>query len=61
MLLFKIAEPRIVIVRGNPGVFQAYPYPYPENPYPPQGVRVLVGQGKGFGGFGGFGGFWWVL
>jgi hypothetical protein len=24
----------VVIVTGNPGVFQAYPYPYPRDPYP---------------------------
>ena len=27
---------RVEIVRGNPGVFQGYPYPYPSQPYPPQ-------------------------
>jgi hypothetical protein len=36
------------IVRGNPGVFQLYPYPYPWNPYPPSRVGVLEGWGKGF-------------
>jgi hypothetical protein len=29
------------IIRGNPGVFQLHSYP-------PSGVRVFVGWGKGF-------------
>ena len=37
----------LVIVTGKPGVSQSYPYPYPEIPYPPQRVWVLMGQGKG--------------
>ena len=40
----------LVIVTGNPGVFQLYPYPYPPNPYPWPGVRVLAGMGKGLEG-----------
>src|SRR5271155_1405224 len=47
---------RIVIVAGNPGVFQAYPYPYPPNPLPPPRVGVLTGRGLGYGGFGGVNG-----
>jgi len=38
----------VVIVMGNPGVFQGYPYPYPRKPIPAPRVRVLTGQGKGF-------------
>ena len=39
-----------MIVTGNPGVFQLYPYHYPPNPYPWPGVRVLAGMGKGLEG-----------
>jgi hypothetical protein len=42
----------LVIVTGNPGVFQGYPYPYPSKPVPPSRVRVLTGQGQGFDGSG---------
>jgi len=38
----------IGIIRGNPGVFQLYPYPTLQKPLPLMKVRVLVGQGKGF-------------
>jgi len=41
-------EPSIGIIRGNPGVFQLYPYPTLQKPLPLMRVRVLVGQGKGF-------------
>ena len=37
----------LVIVTGNPGVFQGYPYPLPR-------VGVSPGQGKGSQGFTGF-------
>jgi len=33
----------VVIGTGNPRVFQGYLYPYPQNPYPLQRVRVLTG------------------
>jgi hypothetical protein len=36
------------IIRGNPGVFQLYPYPTLQKPLPLMRVRVLVGWGKGF-------------
>jgi hypothetical protein len=36
------------IIRGNPGVFQLYPYPTPRKPLPSIRVRVLGGWGKGF-------------
>jgi hypothetical protein len=36
------------IVRGNPGVFQLYPYHYPPKPLPLLWVRVLGGKGRGF-------------
>ena len=35
----------LVIVRGNPGVFQGYPYPYPYKTVPLLRVGVLTGQG----------------
>jgi hypothetical protein len=35
----------VVIVTGNPGVFQGYPYPYPGKPAP-------ANKGRGFGGSG---------
>ena len=35
----------IGIVTGNPGVFQGYPYPYPDKPIP-------TNKGKGSCGFG---------
>ena len=39
---------RVGIIRGNPGVFQLYPYPTLQKPLPLMRVRVLVGQGKDF-------------
>ena len=36
------------IIRGNPGVFQLYPYPYPSKPLPSIRVRVFVGWGRVF-------------
>ena len=33
------------IVRGNPGVFQSYPDPYPPKPVP-------LDEGRGFSGYG---------
>jgi len=35
----------IVIVMGNPGVSQGYPYPYPRQPIP-------TNKGRGYGGLG---------
>ena len=35
----------LVIVTGNPGVFQGYPYPYPSKPIPATRVRVSAGHG----------------
>ena len=43
---------QVVIIAGNPGVFQVYPYPYPPKPVPPPRVRVLTGRDPGFEGFG---------
>src|SRR5277367_6586952 len=50
-LIYDLME--LVIVAGNPGVFQAYPYPYPPKPLPPPRVRVLTGRGPGFEGLAG--------
>ena len=63
MLTFARNQSRLVIVTGNPGVFQLYPYPYPPNPYPWPGVRVLAGMGKGLEGMegGGFGKFYRLM
>jgi len=35
----------IVIVTGNPGVFQGYPYPYPSKPVPATKGRGFDGSG----------------
>ena len=44
---------QVVIIAGNPGVFQVYPYPYPPKPVPLPRVRVLTGRDPGFEGFDG--------
>jgi len=45
---YQIEQSSLGIIRGNPGVFQLYPYPTLQKPLPLMRVRVLVGQGKGF-------------
>ena len=46
-----------MMIAGDLGVFPWYPYPYPQYPYSPQQVWVLMGKGKGLEGLEGLAGF----
>ena len=45
---------RLEIVMGNPGVFQGYPYPYPDKPIPINKGTGFCGLGCRFSGFSGY-------
>ena len=41
----------LVIVMGNPGIFQGHPYPHLDKPLPTNKGGVSAGQGRGLEGF----------
>jgi hypothetical protein len=47
-IIYLLPHRQLVIVTGNPGVFQGYPYPYPHFPVPAEKGMGFAGSGYGF-------------